>query len=697
MRSVQRLPDSGFLALFDIGTVAEALGENDVTAAKTALVEHYGRRVRDNWPGFPARVADYKIDLDKADREAVLEQADMLLQHRFLLSGLPPVAMGDDIDWSSSPTSDPAWGFALNRHRWMPVLVRAYQWTGDDRYVRELIALLVDWIDKNPPPKRKNEQSPAWRLMEVGMRLYLTWIPIFGVIYDEPEFGPDLKLRMLRAIYDHARFLTLFWTNRNHLVRESLGLAYAGFCFPEFADAGEWRQTALGRLNGELLEQINEDGSQIEMSTGYQWLTIDEYQYLYDLLALMHDPARHEIAGWLEKMYDVLVRVVRPDHSFPLIHDGTLADNEILLEKLTSAGEALGRDDLLFVGTRGRRGGAPAEVSARVRDAGWHVMRSDWHEDARYLFFNAGPFGGPHGHEDKLNIEVCAYGQPFLVDPGNFTYDAGHRFRPYFVSSAAHNVVLVDGGSQIRGWTETNRHPKTARGDYALWVSRPELDYACAAYDEGFAGYRLRQPPDADLVDDVVHTRHVVFVKPDYWLVVDRLDAREPHDYDLLFQAWPDLSAQPGAGDRVTLRAGPDGPRLHLIPVPHADRTLRIVEGSEEPVQGWYSPGYNQAVPAATIVYTHRRSGPTTLATLLYPVSKDDMQGDEDVSVEAVPLDEGDGLAYAVTTSAGKDWIMLSANRETKRFGAHRSAARLAAIRTDAAGNENGRFEWIAR
>jgi len=148
-------------------------------------------------------------------------------------------------------------------------------------------------------------------------------------------------------------------------------------------------------------------------------------------------------------MYQMLAYLIRPDGTFPEINDGFLHWKPIRLAK---AGRLFNRPDFCFVGSQGTEGSPPSKTSIAIQDAGFCVMRTDWTSQARYLFFDAGPFGGPHGHEDKLNIEVCAFGQPFIVDSGSYTYHRQDPFRTYFVGSSGHNTILVDGQSQIRRW-----------------------------------------------------------------------------------------------------------------------------------------------------------------------------------------------------------------------------------------------------
>ena len=91
---------------------------------------------------------------------------------------------------------------------------------------------------------------------------------------------------------NHAQFLSTFKTSQNHLLRESNGLATASVYFPEFKPSKHWLQIALTRLNAELEKQINPDGFHFELSTGYQWVVVNEFEKtLLDELDLMREAA----------------------------------------------------------------------------------------------------------------------------------------------------------------------------------------------------------------------------------------------------------------------------------------------------------------------------------------------------------------------------------------------------------------------
>ncbi len=688
MVSALTLPEERFLAQFDLREVSALVRQGRIQAARSALLAHYERQVA-RWPALPRT---YSSALYTLSREELVTRAEAILAHRFTLEGWPEVELGRRVDWRYNPTPDPRarWTRELNRHTWWVLLALAYAQTGDERFARAFVAFMRDWVAKNPPPEQKDEEDPVWTLMGVGMRC-VNWTIAFGTFYRSPAFTEEAKLTMLRSIYDHARFLYLFQTSRNHLLRESNGLAHISLYFPEFKEARLWRQAALARLDEALTKQVNQDGSHIEMSTGYQWLVVDEFQRTHDLLRL-HQIPFPRLTRRLERMYHLLAYLIRPDGTYPQLNDGFLDSREVLLARLRQAGERFGRGDFVYIGTQGKQGTLPKEASVEFPDAGLYVMRSDWTPEARYLLFDAGPYGGPHGHEDKLSIEVFAYGTPFIVDTGVYTYNDTDPFRLYFVGSQGHNTVLVDGQSQVRRWRAESLRPRPAPGPYATWVSRPAFDYVVATYRDGYAPFRLTRPKEASPVEDVVHTRHILFVKPDYWVVVDELQAAGPHRYQVLFHAAPHIRVRCGPDGRVILSPPSGTPALYLIPAePHAV-TVGQQAGSEEPIQGWYSDRRHHKVPATTVIYEREGRASTTIATLLYPCRDGTGEG---VTLE--PLSGEGGLAFVVTTARGRDYLFLSREAGVRQVGPYKVEGMVAGVRTDGKGKVLTRFSWEAR
>ena len=107
------------------------------------------------------------------------------------------------------------------------------------------------------------------------------------------------------------------------------------------------------------------------------------------------------------------------------------------------------RHDPRAVGRRHRRlharcsASQPDERNVSFPDGGYHVQRSGWDPEARFLIFDCGPLGdGGHGHYDLLSFEAHADGRPLVLDPGRGSYsEAPPNLRRWFRGTAAHNTV----------------------------------------------------------------------------------------------------------------------------------------------------------------------------------------------------------------------------------------------------------------
>lgn len=604
VNSVQRLSERDFLGKFDL--------QSGLVPTVGDLLGHYAQRASTAWPDIPGEITDLRIDLSRMTDDEIIARADAALDGDLHPSGIRPVLTDQGgINWASNPSESREWLLMIHRHGWWPLWGAAYQRTNDEKYARAFVTQLLDWIEMNPMAQIKSEDSQSWRLMEAGLRMRISWLPSFGCFYHSAAFSDDAKLKMLRAFYDHGQFLNRFYTNRNHLVRESNGLLALALCFGEFTDSGQWVESATSRLEQELKSQVNADGTHLEMSVGYQWLTVIEFEITRTLLREhAREAAIDGLDQMLRKMYEFLAAVMRPDRSFPQLNDGF-----ILWDADRLAAIARERDwpDVEYAATAGETGTPPEFRSRSFPNAGFHAMRSDWTTDARYLIADTGPYGGPHGHEDKLSFELSAYGAQFIVDPGSYTYSRTDPLREYFVGSQGHNTVLVDGQSQVRRWNPQHMEPAVEDVIHGAWRSDDELDAASGTYDEGYAEFRIMRPADADITRDVTHQRDFVFVKPDYWVVADHLTAGSTHDYTFLFHLAPEITIEEISGASAIVRSQECGARLMI-------RALSGKDVQGEVIEGLYSKDHHKKCPASVLSFTIDGAGSTFVAWVLYPL-----------------------------------------------------------------------------
>jgi len=611
VRSVGGISERRFLRLFDSDSC-----DNESTAA---LLRHFDQRTASNWPEIPDQLTDLRIDLSRMRDQEIIEKADAALDGDIHPSGIQPVmTKRGDIDWTSNPSDSREWLLMIHRHAWWPLWGAAYQRTGDEKYARAFVSQLLDWIDKNPLQAQKSEHVESWRLMETGLRMRISWISSFGCFYRSKAFTDVAKLKMLRAIYDHGQFLNRFSTNRNHLLRESNGLLSVGLCFDEFTTSSNWVESAVRRISGELRSQVNTDGSHLEMSVGYQWLTVVEFEVTHGMLQRFHRSSLISgLDGTLRKMYDFLACVIRPDLSFPQLNDGFILWDARNLEKV---GRERGWSDVEYIASAGASGQEPTFCSRSFPNAGFHIMRSDWQPDARYLVADTGPHGGPHGHEDKLSFELSAYGARFIVDSGSYTYNKDDPFRKYFVGSQGHNTVLVDQGSQVRRWDPRHYTPFVENVVHGAWYSSGELDLATGRYDEGYAPFDVSPPPGPVSRLSAAHQRDFLFIKPDYWLLADYLESDARRTYTFLFHLAPDVIVEQFDGSSAVVRSSSNGASLVIKALTDHEMRGEVIEGSESPIQGWFSEDHYRKCPSPVLSFSIDDELSATVVWLLYPL-----------------------------------------------------------------------------
>src|SRR5262249_29415772 len=122
-----------------------------------------------------------------------------------------------------------------------------------------------------------------------------------------------------------------------------------------------------------------------------------------------------------------------------------------------------------------------------------------------------------HSHADALSFELAADGQSFLLDPGTFTYTGSREMRDWFRGTSAHNTVTLDGeSSSVPAGPFSWRHIANCKP--LKWITTSRFDYVEGSHD-GFTRFP----------DPAVHNRGVLFLKNDYWIVIDKVKARLSH------------------------------------------------------------------------------------------------------------------------------------------------------------------------
>lgn len=566
----------------------------------------------------------------------ILEIADGICEGTFNLLGLRELKLGKEIDWHLEPLSgkrtplvhwsqlnyldvevagDKKVTWELNRQQYFLTLGRAYWLSGDERYAEVFAAHITSWMDQNPPKLGINWASS----LEVSFRS-ISWLWALQFFAESPSLSDDLVVRIVKFLYLNAShletYLSTYFSPNTHLTGEALGLFYIGLLLPEFNDAARWRDLGLEILAAQLSRHVQPDGVYFEQSSYYHRYTADFYIHLAILLRRNGMTCPRELERKLELLLDHLMYLTRPDGTTPFLGDddggrlvmlddcpandfrAVLSTGAVLFKRADYkfvAGEA-GEETLWLLGPEGLRAfdelesQKPAKQSVAFPDGGYYVMRDDWSPTANYLLFDCGPHGWAncgHAHADALAIEVVANGQTVLVDPGTFTYTGGRELRDWFRGSTAHNTVTVDRQSSSIPADTFSWKTKTAC-ERTAWIEHERFTYVSGWHD----GYEQFAKPGAK-PGAGTHTRTILFLKNDYWLVQERVNLTGQHEIQQWFHF--DSSA--------------------------SQNLLNIASFAENGAftteEGWVSHCYGERTPAPVRVFSAKADGDFDITTFL--------------------------------------------------------------------------------
>lgn len=286
---------------------------------------------------------------------------------------------------------------------------------------------------------------------------------------------------------------------------------------------------------------------------------------------------------------------------------------------------------------------APKEEprSANYAAPGYAILTQGKGRDATWLCFKYGPYGGGHGHPDKLSFVLYARGRVIAVDPGTALYGLPIQ-GGWFRTSLAHNTLIVDEASQ-----------KAVDGRLISFGSENGADYVVA--DAG------------DIYDGVRYIRTMALLNPELVVVIDQVRSDKPAVLDIAYHQhgkWAD----PLAGDPWT---PPDKPGYsHLKDTTirdlagHADLatqlgaewqaaiTINAAGGAQLIAATGLVSDSQERVPCAIV----RRTG--TESTVIWALALDGRPAKIERVSQAERADGLPAVACRVTSGKGESWLL---------------------------------------
>lgn len=569
---------------------------NGMSMIKHVILRH-AEKVERAMPDLPMALDSAKVD----DIILTAEQAVAGVIN-FAWNGQTPVKVGrKDIDWSGTHIRHQEWPAQLNRFYYLVPLSQAYRSTGDERYAEAARDYITDWIRAHPT-------KPDWAMaaydntlnlcIRVGHLSRMGWMGTLPVFLGSPHFGDSLVQAMLESMEVQLAYEMRHMPNvMNWRIAAADGLVAAGLKLEFLPGARAWRDFGVKVLNDAWHRQVMPDGCHAERNPSYHtWMTRVMTGYCnlgraLPELGLVMEPAR------VAMMWEYALESTRPNGEFNGLHDCNGERTGAWSASRPAAAIAREREAFL------RAWNLPVTDPPLARylpQAGQVLLRTGWTQDDAAVTFDASIWGYSHCHLSRNSIQLHAFRQTMLVDPGTITYEGSDPMSAHAKSTSAHNTCTLNQYNQ----SETNPQNVAAfhGNGYNLVQSVYEGGYWEGDYRWGFS--HMAKGIWAS------HHRWMLWVQ-DLGLVI--MDSMQRPSGELVREREmpPSLECNWQLAENARLSLALDGSGAEVdygncgLTMLFAHRPpgteTRVFTGSRSPLRGWL-PTVGGVVPAPQIV-----------------------------------------------------------------------------------------------
>jgi len=541
---------------------------------KKCLIISDSKRLKNRLKQVLGNFDDFvKLEIKETDHSKIITDANNALEHKFdvLGSGLTKV---EPIDWHTDFKSGFKWGkgrfyknyqivnnknnadikvcWDLSRCHHLLWLGQAYLLTKDEKYSKEVVFQIEDWIKENPLMLSVN-----WTCaMDVSIRS-VNWLYVLNMISSSIYFSDDFTTKVSKSLFEHGFFI---YNNlekstpysSNHYVANLTGLIFIGTLFNTSKQGMKWRVFGLKEYFNEVRTQILPSGVHYERSVSYHRLVTELFLYPYLMLLRTKEKVPNEVEVRLKNMLLFIQNYIKPNGKSPLIGDndnGRLLpfvnydfnDHNYLVELASkfysdSKSATINNVDTYFglngVDCKQNESFTNTFIKPIVYlDAGFAIFK----KKDLYIFFKNGEYSkyaeettkiiGTHTHADSLSFELCIGNDDFIVDPGSYCYTSSAELRNEFRSTKKHNTIHVDNLDQLE-LVDSNifavkgyRYPE-------------KIHHVMVDNTEVLSGVFKWKIPEQK---SITHRRNIIVENVNKFHVLDEIDNSNSHNFTLSY------------------------------------------------------------------------------------------------------------------------------------------------------------------
>jgi hypothetical protein len=464
-----------------------------------------------------------------------------VMKGRLSFLDLPAKTVGKNVNWRWSPYNNRSWDMVFHSLRWMGRLVADYEINGDGAYLARAKEIAKDWVQDNPRGGRNTSQY-AWAEHPIALRA-----PALVCLSKHVS-----ESWLTKSLAEHAKMLAnpkLYEKGHNHGIDQDIALLGIGCRYRR----PEWSNLAIKRLTETVALDVDSQGALREQAPRYAIYVHQRLKVAIEDMKACDRKVPSTISKRWESLETFISHSTQPNGQMVPIGDGG-AD-------VRPSGFKQQKQTVKVFG-----------------GAGYVYGRTEWGKpESAFYSIRFGPGQKFHGHEDHLGVTYYAQGRDLLVDAGFHSYE-NTSYRRWTMSQQAHNVPVVAGAA------------------FRLKTSS-KLEKSSTGKDR--QSYRF-----TDKAYGVSRTRSVlVNHDKDLMAVVD--SAAGKSKISNLWHFDHNLTSANPSGGRVTLKdkSGWKATLVQLtLPSCKPVSGLKVVRGSNSPMQGWVSPAYLSKIPAPAVI-----------------------------------------------------------------------------------------------
>ncbi|MDD4891574.1 MAG: alginate lyase family protein, partial [Phycisphaerae bacterium] len=494
-------------------------------------------------------------------------------------------------------------------------LARAYARSRDERFAEAFWRMFDAWGEQNPPML-----SVAWGCGQESTFRLMAMLFAAVMTLNSPSATNERLWALSRYAWQVGRLVEVNINyarsqKNNHAISEATALWTVGLMFPEFRQAGRWKVAGRGILAAEVRRQVYDDGSYVQHSLNYHRVMMDDLLWairlgeLHDLRLgdVVYDRFRRA-TEWLLAMIDpVSGRVPNygPNDGAQVLPLSTCdyldyrpvaqAASHLVNRKRVFGPGPWDEKMLWLCGPQS----LSSPISPPDRPAAWSAPAGGYYilrGRESQAMIRSHSYRDRPTQADMLHVDLWWRGENVLRDGGSYLYyHADPRWKHWFISTAAHNTVEIDGQDQMT---------KGPRFTWLQWTKARVLEFGEGRFVGEQDGYRRL---------GVRHRRSVEVAQGsgECYEVTDTITGRGTHDVVLRWRLCDAEWKREGWAWSADMPVGLV--RIALDLPPGFEATLN--SGQEDPIEGWESLYYGEKQPAPTLAIRGRPALPATLKT----------------------------------------------------------------------------------